>query len=113
MIDADVKADLLEPVWEHYGGRILNSSGNGWRSATCTFHDDKHPSAQVNLREGVWSCLACGRSGDVFNLVQQHEDIPFVEAKQIVAELTGTDVAFNSSTQPRKGRAQPYKPAWL
>lgn len=36
----------------------------------CPLHDDRHASASVNLRKGVWNCQGCGSSGGIGYLAQ-------------------------------------------
>lgn len=36
----------------------------------CPLHDDRHASASVNLRKGVWNCQGCGSKGGIGYLAQ-------------------------------------------
>ena len=31
----------------------------------CPFHDDHHPSLQINVQKGIFKCFACGTGGDL------------------------------------------------
>ena len=39
----------------------------------CPFHDDKHPSFDVDPRRQRFKCWACGKHGDVISFVQEFE----------------------------------------
>jgi len=47
---------------------------------TCPFHDDQIPSLSVNHEKNLWRCFACGRSGNVIQLVMEMEGISFTTA---------------------------------
>ena len=36
----------------------------------CPFHDDHHPSLNVNPAKGLWLCRVCGKGGDVVTLLK-------------------------------------------
>lgn len=62
--------------------------------ALCPFHEDHEPSFRIFIDDrGVerWGCFPCGRSGDVYDLVQALEGLTFPEAlnrvEAIVKEL--------------------------
>jgi hypothetical protein len=58
---------------------IANILGNrGLR--TCPFHDDQVPSLSVTHEKNLWRCFACGRSGNVIQLVMEMEGINFATA---------------------------------
>ena len=48
-----------------------------WR---CPFHDDHHPSLEVNQRQERWYCPPCQLSGDIITWVQNYHDLDFVAA---------------------------------
>jgi hypothetical protein len=50
------------------------------RLRTCPFHDDQIPSLSVNHKKNLWQCFACGRSGNVIQLVMEMESINFTTA---------------------------------
>jgi DNA primase len=54
--------------------------------ALCPFHSEKTPSFFVYPEKNSFSCYGCNRFGDIFTLVQEMENIGFVEAMQFLAE---------------------------
>lgn len=55
-------------------------------------HDDKHPSCNVNHREGLWHCHACGEGGDIFSLLEKRDRLTFLEALKQLAEMAGVQL---------------------
>ena len=58
----------------------------------CPFHNDRHPSMNVNPRLGIYKCFACGAGGDAIKFVQEFEKLGFVEALRQVAAKAGIAV---------------------
>jgi DNA primase len=54
--------------------------------ALCPFHSEKTPSFFVYPDKNSFSCYGCNRFGDIFALVQEMENLGFVEAMQFLAE---------------------------
>ena len=61
-------------------GISLYGMGKITKRATCWYHDDKHPSMHVNKKKNIYKCFVCGKGGDVIRLVQDYENLSFVEA---------------------------------
>jgi hypothetical protein len=58
------------------------------RLRTCPFHDDQVPSLSVNHEKNLWQCFACGRSGNVIQLVMEMEGIGFITAVRKLCSMT-------------------------
>lgn len=54
----------------------------------CPFHDDKHFGSCFLTNHG-FKCYSCGKSGDIFTLVQGVLDVSFQAALQFVANVCG------------------------
>jgi DNA primase catalytic core len=51
----------------------------------CPFHDDRHPSLNIDPAKNVWSCKgACGEGGDVFLWVMRAEGVSFHHALEML-----------------------------
>lgn len=57
--------------------------------ALCPFHDDKNPSMQISAEKQIFKCFVCGTGGNAIRFVELYEHIPFWQAMQKVAELSG------------------------
>ena len=103
-----VATHLLGPHWKRKGNRLL------W---PCPFHDDQHPSFQVDLSRKTWRCWACSIGGDAADLVRRVNGIDFPEAVRFLADLVGVNPpSRESSPQPvavKPATRPPEKPSGL
>ena len=66
----------------------------------CPFHDDRHPSMQVNPERQSWKCWVCNLGGDCFSFVMQREGIEFREALQMLADRAGIQLTQGPGPSP-------------
>jgi hypothetical protein len=74
----------------------------------CPFHDDHNPSFSLNVRNGLWTCFACGRDGN-WHTFRRERNIPTVEVidnGNVSADLTWDNL-------PRFDPTAAYKTKWL
>lgn len=64
----------------------------------CPFHDDHNPSMSVSEEKGIFTCFVCHKTGNVFNFVQDFENVSFIEAVKIVAEKIGITLSEGIKT---------------
>ncbi len=55
----------------------------------CPFHDDHHPSLELNPERQSYKCWSCGAGGDVFTFVQEYDRVDFPEALRMLADRAG------------------------
>lgn len=70
----------------------------------CPFHDDHSPSMSVNEEKRIYTCFVCGKTGNIFNFVQDYENVSFIEAVKIVAERNGINVDVDLKTTTKYDR---------
>ncbi len=63
----------------------LKPAGKNFK-ALCPFHTEKTPSFFVMPDKNTFSCFGCHKFGDVFTMVQEMENVSFVEAMHFLAE---------------------------
>jgi len=78
-------ADIVDIVSRYV---TLKKAGKTFK-ALCPFHAEKTPSFIVNPERQFFRCFGCGKSGDVFSFVGEHERVDFMEAVRIVASAVG------------------------
>ena len=61
-------------------GITLYGTGSYTRRAKCWYHDDQHPSLHVNKKKNIFMCFVCGKGGDTIRLVQDYNNLTFIEA---------------------------------
>ena len=72
------------------------------KTCACPFHEDKHPSASINAKDGVWLfyCHVCGWGGDVFDVrAKAAGGTPVEELKKLNGNGNGNG---HHVMQPRK-----------
>ncbi|UCE59111.1 MAG: DNA primase [Phycisphaerales bacterium] len=88
------RVDILGVVTEHVS---LKHRGKRW-VGLCPFHSEKTPSFTVTPDLGLFKCFGCGKGGDVFSFVQYRENVPFIEAMQVLADRAGVDLVHAKGT---------------
>lgn len=83
------KTDIVEVV-----SRYINLTKTGKNYiGVCPFHDDHSPSMSVSPEKQIFTCFACGASGNVFTFISDYEKIPFIEAVRLLGERLGITVS--------------------
>ncbi|MBN1211983.1 MAG: DNA primase [candidate division Zixibacteria bacterium] len=66
--------------------------------ALCPFHTEKTPSFKVSSVKQIYHCFGCGKGGNVFTFLMEHEKMSFIESARYLAKRaniiireTGTD----------------------
>ncbi|MBX9804654.1 MAG: DNA primase [Alphaproteobacteria bacterium] len=73
----------------------------------CPFHKEKSPSFTVSDEKGFYHCFGCGAHGDIFDFVMQKQNMPFMEAVEMLANLLGLEIpklqadSLAQSSQPK------------
>jgi len=80
------QADIVRVIGDYIK---LKKAGAQNFVGLCPFHGEKTPSFSVHATRQYFHCFGCGKSGDVFKFVQEHEQISFPEALRLVAEKVG------------------------
>ncbi|MFW9770201.1 MAG: CHC2 zinc finger domain-containing protein, partial [Candidatus Thorarchaeota archaeon] len=57
--------------------------------ALCPFHNEKTPSFSVSPEKQIFHCFGCGKGGNVFTFLMEHEKLSFVEAVRTLADRYG------------------------
>ena len=92
MINADLIQELknttnLVQLFKEYGMEAKKQGKN--YKVICPFHEDEEPSLSINVEKKLWQCFGCGTGGDAIKLVQDIENIGFVEAVGKLAKQAG------------------------
>ena len=68
----------------------------------CPFHNDKNPSMSVDEKRQTYTCWSCHNSGNVFNFVEQIENISFKETLKKLGSRVGITIeGYTSSTNTK------------
>lgn len=83
------RVDISQVISEH--GVVLKKSGRGF-TGLCPFHSEKTPSFHVNPDTRSYKCFGCGRSGDVFTILEEIDGLTKAEALKVLAERAGVEL---------------------
>ncbi len=78
-------ADIVEII---SGYVALKKRGRNFMGL-CPFHSEKTPSFSVSPDRQIFHCFGCGKGGNVFTFLMEHDKISFVEAVKSLADRYG------------------------
>ncbi|MEN9800937.1 MAG: primase, partial [Actinomycetota bacterium] len=73
----------------------LRKTGRNW-VGLCPFHAEKSGSFNVREETGRYKCFGCQVAGDVFNFVQEIENIDFVASVEKLASRANISLSYTS-----------------
>lgn len=76
------KTDIVSLISEYIE---VKKAGRNYK-ANCPFHGEKTPSFMITPELQMYKCFGCGRSGDCFTFLEEHEGMEFGEALKYLAE---------------------------
>jgi DNA primase len=92
--------DIVKLVGDY--GLSLHRAGSRYK-ATCPWHDDRHPSLEVNPDRQTFKCWVCNIGGDVFEFVQKMDRVEFPEALRTLAERAGVALDDPGTSRREEG----------
>ncbi|MBW3594696.1 MAG: DNA primase [Actinobacteria bacterium] len=96
------RADIVEVVSAY---THLKKSGGHTYKGLCPVHDEKTPSFTVDAARGLAHCFGCNWGGNVYQFVQEKENLPFPDAVEWVARKFGYNLRYeDESPDERKNK---------
>src|SRR5439155_14043056 len=93
--------DIVDVVGSYVALRPVGATFKG----LCPFHDDHTPSFDVDPRRQRYRCWSCGKNGDVFQFIVEHERIAFPEAVELLARRAGISLEKTAGFRHNPNRA--------
>ncbi len=85
-------------IVDHIGKYVkLRKAGKNY-SGLCPFHNEKTPSFIVSPDIQRYKCFGCGRTGDIFNFVQEIETLDFQDALKKLADEVGIKYEYSKQS---------------
>lgn len=81
-------ADIVRIIGEFYP---LKTAGKNYK-ILCPFHQEKTPSFVISSEKQIFHCFGCGKGGNVFHFIMEHEKLSFPEAVKWVGQKIGVIV---------------------
>lgn len=91
------KTDIVSVVSKYVN---LTKRGKNY-IGVCPFHDDHSPSMSVSPEKQIFTCFACGATGNVFTFVSDFEKISFTSAVRLLGEKVGIET-FGTNVDSEK-----------
>ena len=70
--------------------------------AVCPFHTEKTPSFNVSPDKQIFHCFGCGKGGNLFTFLMEHEKMSFVEAVKYAANKTNITIVEDKQSDYKK-----------
>ncbi len=70
--------------------------------ALCPFHTEKTPSFNVSPDKQIFHCFGCGKGGNLFTFLMEHEKMSFVEAVQFLAKKANITIEEDKQSDYKK-----------
>ena len=96
------QADIVDVVSDFV---TLKKSGRNY-SGLCPFHNEKTPSFSVNPERQIFHCFGCGKGGNVFSFLMEHEKLTFLEAVRNMADRLNITLPDASRGQGESSEAE-------
>ena len=93
--DKEYSINAFKEVLEYYNYKLKNNK------ITCMYHPgDNDPSMSLTYKNGYayLHCFGCGEHIDIFQFVQDRENIEFIEACKKICSILNIDFDFNSKS---------------
>lgn len=94
------RADIVQIIGESLK---LQKRGRNY-VGICPFHADKAPSLSVSPQRNMYTCFACGATGDVISFVQNNEKLTFSESIRHLARKYSIEIPEVSQSPEEKER---------
>ncbi|SEN55921.1 DNA primase [Amphibacillus marinus] len=77
--------DIVDVVGEYVS---LKRQGRNY-FGLCPFHNESTPSFSVTQEKQIFHCFGCGKGGNVFTFLMEHEGFSFLQAVEHLAQKSG------------------------
>lgn len=82
------QVDIVDVISEYVR---LEKTGQNYKGL-CPFHKEKTPSFVVNPAKQIFHCYGCGKGGNAFTFLMEHEKYSFPEAIRALAKRLGINL---------------------
>ena len=91
-------SDIVQVVGEYLR---LKKRGRNF-VGLCPFHTEKTPSFSVSPEKQIFYCFGCGKGGNVFSFLMEHEKMSFVEAVRLLARQANITIREEAGSDFRR-----------
>ena len=98
------RTDLAEIISRHVE---LKPSGSNL-TGLCPFHHEKTPSFSVSVDKQMYYCFGCGKGGNAYRFLMEHDGYPFPEAVEFLAQKAGMPIPDSKPVNPKEAARKKY-----
>ncbi len=98
------RTDLAEIIARHVE---LKPSGANL-TGLCPFHHEKTPSFSVSVDKQMYYCFGCGKGGNAYRFLMEHDGYPFPEAVEFLAQKAGMPIPDSKPVNPKEAARKKY-----
>lgn len=91
--------DIVQIIGQYL--RLKKRGRSNW-VAVCPFHTEKTASFNVNVDRQIYHCFGCGKGGNVFTFLMEHEKLSFVDAVRILAKKANIAIPEDRQSDHRR-----------
>ena len=92
------KVDIVDVISPYVS---LKKKGNTY-FGLCPFHNEKTGSFSVSPQKQMFYCFGCGKGGNAYTFLMQHENMTFPEAVETLAAKVGVELPKEELTAEQK-----------
>ncbi len=70
--------------------------------ALCPFHTEKTPSFSVSVDKQIFYCFGCGKGGNLYSFLMEHEKMSFIEAVRYLAKRANIVIREERGSDARR-----------
>ncbi len=70
--------------------------------ALCPFHTEKTPSFSVSIDKQIFYCFGCGKGGNLYSFLMEHEKMSFIEAVHYLAKRANIVIREERGSDARR-----------
>ena len=87
----------LEDIVEEYEKPARTDGVRVWFRCPFPDHNDSTPSFAVNIERQQYICYGCGKRGDVYNFIQEIDNVSFMDAVRKLADRIGFELKIDNT----------------
>lgn len=95
--EVNEKSDIVKVIGYFLGNDAIVKSGKKFKSI-CPFHNDSHPSMQIDSEKKFFHCFSCGAGGDTIRFVEKYCHLSSIEALKKVCEICAIPLPSQAAT---------------
>ena len=84
--EVNEKSDIVKVIAYYLGSDAIVKAGKKYKSI-CPFHNDSHPSMQIDPEKKFFHCFSCDAGGDTIKFVEKYAHLSSLEALRKVCEI--------------------------